>query len=153
MAKRTPINIKMAQTPNPAVQAGSKKDDVSIHLTLDEMRAGIFPFMGTVDSKTILFIGSSSGFFFAGTKGEFLRLRDQVENGLYVYWKKQEARGESIGPFSTLGSRRILSAYKRLSDDGIVVILEGKEPGPYWTREEFLKTYGRFLEDDAFEIM
>lgn len=146
MAKRTPINIKTVQTSNPAVQADPKKEDISIHLTLKEMHAGIFPFMGTVDSETILFIGSSSGFFFAGTKGEFLRLRDRVENGLYIYWKKQEARGESVGPFSPLGSRRIISAYKRLSDDGIVVILEGKDPGPYWTREEFLKTYGQFLE-------
>lgn len=131
----------------PVVKPVTGKRGITLHLLPGEKPDSLFPFLRAVNKETILFIGSASSFFFAGTTGEFFKLRNQVENTLKIQWMKTKARDGRAEPFLPFEKRSILSVYKRLSNDGIVVLLDGREQGPFWTREEFLEAYGKFLED------
>ena len=41
--------------------------------------------------------------------------------------------------FTPVAEREVKETYKRLQGDGIVVIVEGAEFGPYWDRKEYLE--------------
>ena len=41
--------------------------------------------------------------------------------------------------FAPVIDREVKEVYKRIQDDGIVVIIEGTEFGPYWDRKEYLE--------------
>ena len=130
----------------PVVQPDTKTDDIVLHLLPGEKSNGLFPFLRAINKGTILFIGSASSFFFAGTAEEFFELRERIEDTLKFQWVKAKARDGRAEPFLPFEKRSILSVYKRLSNDGIVVLLDGREQGPFWTREEFLSAYGKYLE-------
>ena len=153
-------------TTTPIVQPDSEGEDTMRHLSAGDTLNGLFPFLRAinrktvhvnkktipVNKKTILFIGSASSFFFAGTSEEFFRLRNQIERRLEAYWRKSKAKDGSADDYLPLEKRSVLSIYKRLSNDGIVVILEGGEQGSFWTREEFLRIYGQFLEGNTADF-
>lgn len=142
----------------PVVQPDTKTDDIVLHLLPGEKPIvlhllpgekpnGLFPFLRAINEGTILFIGSASSFFFAGTAEEFFELRERIEDTLKLQWVKANMRDGKDEPFLPLGKRSISSVYERISDDGIIVLLDGVERGSFWTREEFLEAYGKFLED------
>lgn len=130
----------------PVVKPVIGKRGITLHLLPGEKSNGLFPFLRAINKGTILFIGSASSFFFAGTAEEFFELRERIEDTLKFQWVKAKARDGRAEPFLPFEKRSILSVYKRLSNDGIVVLLEGREQGPFWTREEFLRVYGKYLE-------
>lgn len=131
----------------PVVQPDTKTDNIVLHLLPGEKPNGLFPFLRAINKGAILFIGSASSFFFAGTAEEFFELRERIEDTLKLQWVKTNMQDGKDEPFLPLGKRSISSVYERISDDGIIVLLDGMERGSFWTREEFLEAYGKFLED------
>lgn len=89
-----------------------------------------------IKDDTIVYIGSKSAFFYIGTKKDFVDNIDSISSSLLDLFKRAPK------DFVPLKDRRIKDVYRRLGDDGIVIVLEGKEPGMYWTIEEYREAAG-----------
>ena len=119
----------------------------------EEQNAGeLLTLMSVAEEGTVFFIGTGeqSGFFFIGTKDEFLKYRKYIEKGVKLSRpiSKEDKRAE----YKPIEKRRVLSTYDRINGEGIVVILEGNERGAFWKREEFravYKHYDSIIENSA----
>lgn len=93
--------------------------------------------------KTV-FIGVRSSFFFIGPSEE--ASHDLVEIGLMARCCVPLSAHKDITRFlkrppEDIGRRKVLKTYVRnpdYGDDEIVILVEGKEFGAFWTREEYL---------------
>ena len=93
--------------------------------------------------KTV-FIGVRSSFFFIGPGEEASRDLDAI--GLMARCCVSLASHKDISrfikqPHVDIGRRKVLRTYVRNPDDGgdeVVILVEGKEFGAFWTREEYL---------------
>lgn len=83
----------------PVVKPVTGKRGITPHILPGEKADSLFPFLRAVNKETILFIGSASSFFFAGTTGEFFKLRNQIEDTLKIQWMKTKARDGRTEPF------------------------------------------------------
>lgn len=50
---------------------------------------------------------------------------------------------ELLETFTPIGVRTVLEQYPRISDDGIVLIINGEEPGMYWSLKEVERDKGK----------
>lgn len=102
----------------------------------------------------VFFIGAVTAFFFIGTKAEFERDKDKIRNN---YLKRSrnaiaknkakptitsaeriQAHEEYIASFAPFEEREVIEEYGRLSGDGTVLIVEGKEDAKYWLYSEYI---------------
>lgn len=98
--------------------------------------------MKKASSGTVFYVGSHSAFFFIGTRKEYFRYRKYIEKGLKISHSKSKA--VKTDDYTPIEKRSVLATYRRFSDKGLAVILEGDESGAFWFREEFRKTYRNY---------
>ncbi len=112
----------------------------------------------------ILFIGASSSFFFIGTKAEYekdiegiqndyikeaerlisvnksrLNPSDLPEKRRKAYERTIKNLTDYIKNFTPFGCRKIVGEYPRGIEKGTILVTEGKETGGYWFRSEYLE--------------
>lgn len=68
-----------------------------------------------IPDDKIICIGAATGFVFCGKKEQF----------------------KYILSFTDLKNRIVKDAYLRLHKNGIVILVEGKEKGPFWDEDEY----------------
>lgn len=104
----------------------------------------------------MVYIGARSSFFFIGPAEEalasltFLVLMMRRIASLFLSTRKyvvnrrlKSAQEDGV----KLGERKVKKVYNHdMADDGVVVIIEGKEFGMFWTREEYLVQKKLLLE-------
>lgn len=82
--------------------------------------------------NVMLHVGTEEGssFIFVGTPEEYFSTS-----------AKRRVRGGKMSETEPLdkqiGRRKVIEAYERISEDGVVVIVEGKEKGVYWNKAEY----------------
>ena len=96
----------------------------------------IMSYVKSLPSEAAIIVGAASGFFYAGTAEEFIRNIDEIECGINFCNVKREGRGNR----TPLRERNMISAYERISESGIAIIVEGYELGGFWTSDEFART-------------
>lgn len=100
-----------------------------------------------------VFIGVRSSFFFIGPTEEAMESLDMLDGLERAY---AEYLGGRIGFARTakadfekhIGDRKVLKVYPRESGERheAIVIVEGKEFGGFWSREEYLAGRDRYLK-------
>lgn len=94
-----------------------------------------------------VYLGTRTSFFFVGPSEEAIRdivLVDRMERAYadYIGRKIGFAKiAKSDMPKECIGERNVTDVYKRDSgvEHEVVIIVEGREFGAFWTRNEYLK--------------
>ena len=105
-------------------------------MTLDE-------FMKTAAEPEMNYhIGAKSAFFFVGTQEEYEHDIDRLDINFYKIWrtKRKAKKRDTPKTYTMIRDRQVTEIYKRLSNDGIIVSIEGEENGTYYDREEWERT-------------
>ena len=116
-----------------------------------------------IKGNPLLFVGSKSSFIFIGLKSEIREGTDEADHHYFgmieesvrraydryekntQLGRKREARTDleeyqkaydKMQAYTPLMDRDVKDTYKRITDAGQVIIIEGEECGYYWTREE-----------------
>lgn len=102
-----------------------------------------------------VYIGARSSFFFIGPSEEALAelpfISAMLRHIAIVSRRLGSSRHPRIkvdeGGGRRLGDRRVLKAYEHDAlGSGMVILIEGKEFGMFWTRDEYLSERKRLLE-------
>lgn len=108
-------------------------------------------YINTQGPETVVAVGSTAGFLFIGTPGEFWRDVDRinakiVEGYTHTLLRTRDAEKDAEGKreryrkkienYVTIQNRRVLGTY-RTRDGQVNVKIEGPESGAYWLRSEY----------------
>ena len=116
-----------------------------------------------IQGNPVVYIGSQSSFFFIGPKADIRKSIKEVDDHFFgmieksarqaygryeknaQLGRKREARSDleeykkawdRMQSYKPMMDRNVKATYKRITDAGQVIIVEGEECGNYWTREE-----------------
>lgn len=140
LESRKVISIRESSRGNGIVITVAGKEYCSLHMAESE-GSDIIRIMEKAGEETLFYVGSGSAFFFIGTMEDFLRYNSRIASALIVGWETSKSKNEKKKEFIPLEKRKALSLYKRNSDNGMIILVEGEDKGPFWTRGEFQERY------------
>jgi len=93
-----------------------------------------------------VFIGARSSFFFIGPADEAIN-ELHVLSAMLKHITSPKARiSLDSGEGRKLGRRKVITTYTHEMGDGTVILVEGKEFGAFWTRNEYLGERNKLLK-------